>query len=124
VIDGIILNLIIKPLITRLNDMDKDLLHMKNTSVYNECRMFCLYVKECHGGIFRSLIFSALIDPQRKLQVEREQDAHNQPAPNKVHELPCPSAHDVCVQLFDIVQGRSIDEHRSTRIRIGRTSSK
>ena len=54
--------------------MEKYLLHTKNVALYGECRAFLLYLKETHGGIFRSLIFSALIDPQRKLQAQ--QSAH------------------------------------------------
>jgi hypothetical protein len=29
-------------------------------------------MKENHGGIFRSAIFSALIDPEKKLKIMRE----------------------------------------------------
>ncbi|UJR20708.1 hypothetical protein I4U23_023829 [Adineta vaga] len=71
-IDGFILNIIFKPFITRLNLMEKQLFTSENTALYNECRAFLIYMKENHGGIFRSAVFSSLIDPERKLKISRQ----------------------------------------------------
>ena len=73
-IEGIIFQIVVKPLVTRLNTMEKYLLHMKNVTLYGESRAFLLYLKETHGSIFRSLIFSALLDPQRKLQAQQSSE--------------------------------------------------
>ncbi|CAF1372114.1 unnamed protein product [Adineta ricciae] len=71
-IDGYILNIIFKPFVTRLNLMEKQLLSSENTALYNECRAFLIYVKQNHGGVFRSAVFSSLIDPERKLKPLRQ----------------------------------------------------
>ena len=71
-VTGIILNIVVKPLVTRLNSIEKTLFHPKNINLYAEARAFFLYIKEQHGGILRSIIFSPLIDPQRKLKVQGE----------------------------------------------------
>ena len=71
-IDGFILNIIFKSLITRFNMMEGDLLAAENISLYSECRMFLIFMKENHGGIFRSTVFSVLIDPEKKLKLMKE----------------------------------------------------
>lgn len=73
-IEGVIIQIVVKPLVTRLNALEKYLLHTKNVTVYGECRAFLLYLKETHGSIFRSLIFSSLLDPQRKLQAQQSSE--------------------------------------------------
>ncbi len=67
-IDGFILNLIFKSLITRLNHQ----LTIENITLYNECRAFLIYMKENHGGIFRLTMFSSLIDPEKQLKIIKE----------------------------------------------------
>lgn len=71
-IDGIILNIVVKPFVTRLNQIERLLMNGRNIFLYGECRAFLLFVKENHGGIFRSVIFSSLIDPQRKFRAEQK----------------------------------------------------
>jgi len=71
-IDGFILNIIFKSIITRLNMMEEYLLASENFTLYNECRAFLIYIKENHGGIFRLTIFSSLIDPEKKLKIIKE----------------------------------------------------
>jgi hypothetical protein len=72
-IDGFLLNLIFKPLITRLNPMEEYLLMAENFILYSECRAFLIYMKENHGGIFRLTIFSALLDPEKQLKLIKVQ---------------------------------------------------
>lgn len=71
-INGLILNVIFKPLITRLYLQDKYRSTAENITLYSECRAFLLYMKEHHGGIFRSATFSALIDSEKALKNNRE----------------------------------------------------
>ncbi len=52
--------------------MEESILNMENMVLYSECRVFFIFMKENHGGIFRSAIFSALIDPEKKLKIMRE----------------------------------------------------
>ncbi len=70
-IDGFILNIIFKPMITRLNMIEEYLLS-ENLALYNECRTFLIYMKENHGGIFRLAVFSSLIDPEKKLKIIKQ----------------------------------------------------
>ena len=44
-IDEIILKIIVKPLVTRLNQMEKELIHPKNTTLYTDCRTFFSFIK-------------------------------------------------------------------------------
>lgn len=71
-IDDRILQIVLKPLVLRLNWMEKDLIQPKNTTMFADFRMFFSFVKHVHPATFRSLIFSSLIDPQRKLQNEQK----------------------------------------------------
>ncbi|CAF3808214.1 unnamed protein product [Rotaria magnacalcarata] len=70
-VDGFILNIIFKPLVTRLNQMEEYLLIPDNMKLHSECRAFLIYVKENHGGIFRSVAFSSLIDAEKKIIILR-----------------------------------------------------
>jgi hypothetical protein len=72
-IDALLLNLIFKPLITRLNSMEEYLLTTENFVLFSECRAFLIYMKENHGGIFRLTMFSALLDPEKQLKTIRVQ---------------------------------------------------
>jgi hypothetical protein len=77
-IDGLLLNLIFKPLITRLNLMEEYLLMAENFILYSECRAFLIYMKENHGEIFRLTIFSALLDPEKQLKMIKIQKTDSQ----------------------------------------------
>ncbi|CAF4414152.1 unnamed protein product [Rotaria socialis] len=70
-VDGFIFNIIFKPLVTRINQMEEHLLIPDNVKLYSECRAFLTYVKEHHGGIFRSVAFSSLIDAEKKITILR-----------------------------------------------------
>jgi len=58
-------------LLTRLNHIEDYLFSIENHSLFNECRAFIFYMKENHGGIFRSAIFSSLIESEKKLSREQ-----------------------------------------------------
>lgn len=64
--------MVFKPLITRLYLQEKRRSIAENITLYSECRAFFLYMKEHHGGIFRSAIFSALIDSEKAMKTHRE----------------------------------------------------
>lgn len=76
-IDGFILNLLFQPLLTRLNQMEDNLFNIENLGLFNECRSFLFYMKENHGGIFRSAVFSALIQSEKKLARTQQIDDEN-----------------------------------------------
>lgn len=67
-IDGFILNIIFKPFVTRLIMMKEYLMSSENVALYGECRAFLSCIKENHGGIFRLVVFSSLLDAEKKLK--------------------------------------------------------
>jgi hypothetical protein len=73
-IDGFILNIIFKPFVTRLIMMKEYLMSSENVALYGECRAFLTCIKENHGGIFRLVVFSSLLDPEKKLKVLQQQE--------------------------------------------------
>ncbi|CAF1499533.1 unnamed protein product, partial [Adineta ricciae] len=72
-IDGFILNIIFKPFVTRLIMMREYLMSSENVALYGECRAFLTCIKENHGGIFRLVVFSSLLDPEKKLKTLQQQ---------------------------------------------------
>jgi hypothetical protein len=52
--------------------MEEYLLTTENLGLYSECRAFLIYMKDNHGGIFRSTVFSSLIDPEKELKIIRQ----------------------------------------------------
>jgi hypothetical protein len=81
-IDGYILNIIFKPFVTRLIMMKEYLMSSENVALYGECRAFLTCIKENHGGIFRLVVFSSLLDPEKKLKA-LEQHEMNTRTKNK-----------------------------------------
>ncbi|UJR28934.1 hypothetical protein I4U23_010152 [Adineta vaga] len=75
-IDGFILNIIFKPFVTRLIMMKEYLMSSENVALYGECRAFLSCIKENHGGIFRLVVFSSLLDPEKKLKAFQQQEAN------------------------------------------------
>ncbi len=73
-IDGFILNIIFKPFVTRLIMMKEYLMSSENVALYGECRAFLTCIKENHGGIFRLVVFSSLLDPEKKLKTLQQQE--------------------------------------------------
>ncbi|CAF3522158.1 unnamed protein product [Rotaria socialis] len=73
-IDGFILNIVFKTFVTRLIMMKEYLMSSENVALYGECRAFLTCIKENHGGIFRLVVFSSLLDPEKKLKALKQQD--------------------------------------------------
>lgn len=86
-IDGFILNIIFKPFVTRLIMMKEYLMSSENVALYGECRAFLTCIKENHGGIFRLVVFSSLLDPEKKLKASQQPEAETKPKPKGPHSL-------------------------------------
>lgn len=61
-IEGQIMACIFKVLVTRLVDSLKQLKAQENIGLYCDVRQFMTYVKEAHGGIFRRVTLSGILD--------------------------------------------------------------
>ncbi len=67
--------------------MEECLLTSENIGLYSECRVFLIYIKENHGGIFRSAVFSSLVDPEKKLKIIKEKYSyHNHELSDDINE--------------------------------------
>ena len=75
-IDGYVLNIIFKPFVTRLIMMREYLMSSENVALYGECRAFLTCIKENHGGIFRLVVFSSLLDPEKKIKTLQQQETN------------------------------------------------
>jgi hypothetical protein len=54
--------------------MKEYLMSSENVALYGECRAFLTCIKENHGGIFRLVVFSSLLDPEKKLKSLQQQE--------------------------------------------------
>jgi hypothetical protein len=54
--------------------MKEYLMSSENVALYGECRAFLTCIKENHGGIFRLVVFSSLLDPEKKLKRLEQQE--------------------------------------------------
>ncbi|XP_035727921.1 protein unc-80 homolog isoform X2 [Vespa mandarinia] len=61
-IEGQIMNCVFKTLVTRFVNSTKELKSQENIGVYCDLRQFMTYVKEAHGGIFRRVALSGILD--------------------------------------------------------------
>lgn len=61
-IEGQIIACVFKVLVTRLVSYAKQLKAQENISLYCEVRQLMTYVKEAHGGIFRRVALSGILD--------------------------------------------------------------
>lgn len=61
-IEGQIIACIFKVLVTRLVDSMKQLKAQENINLYCDVRQLMTYVKEAHGGIFRRVSLSGILD--------------------------------------------------------------
>ncbi|XP_043521274.1 protein unc-80 homolog isoform X3 [Frieseomelitta varia] len=61
-IEGHIFNYVFKPLVTRFVKSLKELKSQENISLYCDLRQFMSYVKEVHGGAFRRVALSGILD--------------------------------------------------------------
>lgn len=53
--------------------MKEYLMSSENVALYGECRAFLTCIKENHGGIFRLVVFSSLLDPEKKLKAYQQE---------------------------------------------------
>ena len=58
--------------------MREYLMSSENVALYGECRAFLTCIKENHGGIFRLVVFSSLLDPEKKLKTLQQQQQQQQ----------------------------------------------
>lgn len=61
-IEGQIMTYVFKVLVTRLVDSMKQLKTQENIGLYCDVRQLMTYVKEAHGGIFRRVALSGILD--------------------------------------------------------------
>jgi len=61
-IEGQIMSCVFKVLVTRLIGSAKQLKAQENISLYCDVRQLMTYVKEAHGGIFRRVALSGILD--------------------------------------------------------------
>lgn len=61
-IEGQIMAYVFKVLVTRLVDSAKQLKAQENIGLYCDVRQLMTYVKEAHGGIFRRVTLSGILD--------------------------------------------------------------
>lgn len=54
--------------------MKEYLMSSENVALYGECRAFLTCIKENHGGIFRLVVFSSLLDSEKRIKPLRQQD--------------------------------------------------
>ncbi|GAB6032279.1 hypothetical protein CHUAL_010920 [Chamberlinius hualienensis] len=61
-VERLVFTYVFKPLVTRLVDSARELSSPDNMSLYCDVRQLMTYVKEAHGGIFRRIALSGLLD--------------------------------------------------------------
>ncbi|VDN59623.1 unnamed protein product [Dracunculus medinensis] len=61
-IEGTIINVILKPAVSKLMRTMQELLQPENMSLYQDVRLFISFIQEQHGNPFRRVGLSALID--------------------------------------------------------------
>lgn len=86
-IDGYVLNIVFKPFVTRLIMMREYLMSSENVALYGECRAFLTCIKENHGGIFRLVVFSALLDPEKKIKTLQQQESATKSKSKSNHQF-------------------------------------
>ncbi|XP_049834730.1 protein unc-80 homolog isoform X4 [Schistocerca gregaria] len=69
-VEGHVIASVFKALVTRLVNSHKDLKTQENLALYGDVRQLMTYIKEAHGGVFRRVVLSGLMDsanrPHRK----------------------------------------------------------
>ncbi|KAK2588606.1 hypothetical protein KPH14_006375 [Odynerus spinipes] len=61
-IEGQIMNCVFKTLVSRFVKCTKELKSQENIGLYCDLRQFMTYVKEAHGGVFRRVALSGILD--------------------------------------------------------------
>ncbi|CAF0895311.1 unnamed protein product [Rotaria sp. Silwood1] len=117
-IDGYILNIVFKPFVTRLIMMKEYLLSSENVALYGECRAFLTCIKENHGGIFRLVVFSSLLDPEKKFKTLKQQETNTKSKtklpPNFIRQDPITTNGKVTLINRDPSDDADLDRHGNT----------
>ncbi|EJD73700.1 hypothetical protein LOAG_18891 [Loa loa] len=61
-IEGIVIKVILKPVVSKLMNAMNELLQPENMSLYQDVRLFVAFIQEQHGNSFRRVGLSALLD--------------------------------------------------------------
>lgn len=69
-LESVMIEVIIRPLVERLIDMKSELTSQENLYLFSEIRNLLSYIKENHGGLFRRVAFSSMLEPYMKLNQE------------------------------------------------------
>ncbi|KAJ8299881.1 hypothetical protein KUTeg_021400 [Tegillarca granosa] len=72
-VEGVLIANILKPFVTRCVESTKELYSSDNISLFCDVRQLIAYVKEIHGGTFRRVELSALLDSYHKLQQKEKE---------------------------------------------------
>jgi len=87
-IESIVVDLLLKPLVNRLIDMKDEIMNQENLYLFSDVRGLFGYIKEHHGGIFRKVLFSNMLEPLIKLkQDNQEREARLKAVGEKLSEL-------------------------------------
>ncbi|XP_071797964.1 protein unc-80 homolog isoform X4 [Asterias amurensis] len=73
-VEGTIVGSIFKALVTRLANSREELNIPENSALYGDVRQLLHYIREAHGGVFRRVALSGLIDSSGKGQDEKDKD--------------------------------------------------
>ncbi|XP_046453317.1 protein unc-80 homolog isoform X4 [Daphnia pulex] len=76
-IEGHVINCIFKPFVTRLTASLKFLKSSENVALYCDVRQLLAYIKDVHGGIFRRVLLSGLLDSAARPQQPQDTPPEN-----------------------------------------------
>ncbi|CAF4405558.1 unnamed protein product, partial [Adineta steineri] len=88
-----------------------------DVALYGECRAFLTCIKENHGGIFRLVVFSSLLDPEKKLKTFQQQELNAKAKSKGAHAF---ARHDATSSsgkgtlLRDLSEDADLDRQGST----------
>uniref|UniRef100_T1K5F1 Uncharacterized protein n=2 Tax=Tetranychus urticae TaxID=32264 RepID=T1K5F1_TETUR len=81
-VEGVIINCVFNSLITRLVGMEKELKAQENMSIYCDIRQLIGYIRDNHGGTFRQVALSGLLESLESVSTR------NKPASESGRPLP------------------------------------
>lgn len=65
--ETIVISIVYKKLVSKLIDKFSWLKSQDNLTLYNDVRSLMNYVKNSHGGVFRRVVLSALLESTQKI---------------------------------------------------------
>jgi hypothetical protein len=71
-IESVMVDLMLKPLIKRLIGIQNEIMNQENLYLFSDIRMLLSYIKENHGGVFRKVLFSNMLEPLMKLKAKEQ----------------------------------------------------